>query len=671
MIMILIICQHNSDLDSAMHTLHNLLSHGRQPSGLSFILLCAVMLWLPAMAAKADDVEAVLHSLDYIAVDYPGTVANGEVVNEAEYVEQLEFSQHLLSAIPALPPRPGREAILGQARNLFQQIQDRADGNVVARTARNAGRQLAQLYQVRLTPRAVPDLQLAARLYRDKCVSCHGAQGYGDGPTAAKLEPPPINFHDRERAMERSVYGLYSAISLGVEGTAMRPFHELSEGQRWALAFYVGGFAFSDAERAAGEQGWRQQRLSMFNDIGGLTQLTPAAVEAAGDKEGLAQLAWLRTQPDVLMQSVHPLDTAVEKLNSSIASYRSGDAEQAYGEAVAAYLDGFELAEASLRAREVAVAGLEQQMMGYRQLIKEGAPLAEVESSYHALVVALDEIRDSDGAAKLSGGAGAVSAAVILLREGLEAILILAAIAGVLIKTGRRDALPYLHAGWTAALLLGAVTWWISTYVIAIGGASRELTEGLTALLAAAVLVYVGFWLHGKTNTQRWREFVEVKIKGALQGRALWMLTLVAFLAVYREVFETVLFYQALWLQTSADQHVSLWSGIAAGIGVLLLLGWLILRFSMRLPLRLFFTVNSAILFVLAVVFSGHGVAALQGAGWVPIDPLSLPRFEWLGLYPTVETVLMQLLVGALVLAILLRERFGARSARSSSVQAQ
>lgn len=664
MIIILILCQHNPDFDSTMLTFQKSCNHGPQPLGLTLILfLFAVMLLLPPVTAKADDVEAVLHSLDYIAVDYPGTVAEGKVVNEAEYAEQLEFSQHLLDAIPALKPRPGREAILAQARTLFQQIQARADGGVVAQTARNAGRQLAQLYQVRLAPRTAPDLQLAAQLYRDSCVSCHGAQGYGDGPAAAKLDPPPINFHDRERAMERSVYGLYSAISLGVDGTEMRSFHELSEGQRWALAFYVGSFAFSDAERAAGERGWRQGRLSLFNDIGGLTQLTPAAVEATMGRDGLVQLAWLRTHPNVLMQNVQPLDTAVEKLNSSIASYRSGDAEQAYGEAVAAYLDGFELAEASLRAKGVAVAELERHMMAYRQQIKARAPLAEVESDYHALLVALDQARDGGGEAKLSGGAGAVSAAVILLREGLEAILILAAIAGVLIKTDRRDALPYLHAGWVAALLLGAATWWISTYVIAIGGASRELTEGLTALLAAAVLVYVGFWLHGKTNAQRWREFVEVKIKGALQGRALWVLTLVAFLAVYREVFETVLFYQALWLQTEAGQHVSLWGGIAAGLGGLLVLGWLILRLSMRLPLRPFFTVNSVILFVLAVVFAGHGIAALQGAGWVPSDPLPLPRFEWLGLYPTVETVLAQLLTGGLIVAILLRERFHARSA--------
>ena len=367
------------------------------------------------------------------------------------------------------------------------------------------------------------------------------------------------------------------------------------------------------------------------------------------------------------MKNVHPLDSTVEKLNNSISSYRNGNVKNAYRDAVGAYLEGFELAEPSLRAANPElVKTLEQQMMAYRNMIKDNAPLAEVESNYHALVEALDQARHGGAERQLSSEAGAVSAAAILLREGLEAILILAAIGGVLIKTGRRDVLPYLHMGWISALILGGATWVVSTYLFTIGGANRELTEGITALMATAILVYVGFWLHNKTNAKHWREFVDRKIKGALQGRALWAFSFVAFLAVYREVFETILFYQALWMQTSPEKHLSLWGGVIVGTIALLLLGWLILRFSMRLPLRLFFAVNSVILFVLAVAFSGHGIAALQVAGIVPADPLPLPQFELLGLYPTVETVVAQLIIGGLIIAILIHERFGNRQEKSS-----
>ena len=646
------------------YSMHHSTPNRSRHSRLLALLFSFCTLLLPPVS-NAGPAEAILHALDYIAVDYPPTVADGAVLDQNEYTEQVEFSAQLLPALERLPAKNGREKIAQQLGQLENQIRTRAEGSLVAQTARDAARRIAELYQLNLTPRAVPDLALGARLFHGKCVSCHGKEGFGDGPTAARLDPPPINFHDRDRAMERSVYGLYSAISFGVEGTKMRAFDQLSEGQRWALAFYVSNFAFSDDERASGEKIWQQQPAPALTTIEALSNATPSAVVTQHGQQGLAQLAYLRAHPEKVMKAVSPIDTAIEKLGSAMASYRSGDHAQAYQEAVSAYLDGFELAEPGLRANQPQrLKMLEEQMMRFRQQIKTGAPAAEVESHYHALVQALEQTRDGGENIKISAEAGMISAAVILLREGLEAILILAAIAGVLIKTGRRDAMIYLHAGWVSALLLGGVTWAVSTYFITIGGSNREITEGLTALLATAVLLYVGFWLHGKTNAVRWREFVDSKIKGALQGKALWALTAVAFLAVYREIFETVLFYQALWMQVAPADHFALWGGIGAGMGALLLLGWLLLKFSVRLPLKLFFNINSFILFVLAVAFAGNGVRALQEAGVIGVSSLKLPEVELLGLYPTLETTLLQLTVAGLVIAMLLRERFQGRGQR-------
>ncbi len=644
--------------------LYNSLIKHQLKSYLPF-LLPLLLLGLLSQTVQANDARAALHSLDYIAVDYPATVANGIVINQDEYNEQLDFSEHLLMAIPALPAKPGRDDILEQVQLLFQQIKDKRDGKLVAATARNAGRGLAHLYQIRQTPRAVPDLNLGAELFHSKCVKCHGVQGYGDGPKASQIDPPPINFHDFERAKERSVYGLYNAISLGVDGTMMVEFDEFSDGERWALAFYVSNFVFSSEQRIAGKQSWRLGKVDPLSDIVGLTQLTPADVKERAGEKGLMQLAYLRSNPQAVMAHIHPLDTAVEKLGSSISSYRNGNVKRAYYEAIAAYLDGLELAEPYLVAanRELQ-RDLEQQMISYRNLIKNQAPLVQVESHYHALIEVLDQIREDEDQSQLSSEAGAISAGVILLREGLEAMLLLAAIIGVLIKTGNRDALPYVHLGWITALIAGVITWVISTYLFSIGGANREVSEGITALLASALLVYVGFWLHDKTIAEHWHEFVKFQIKTALRGRTLWALSFVSFLAVYREVFETVLFYQALWLQTVPEQHIYLWFGVIAAAALLLVFGWGIFRFSMRLPLRLLFTINAAVLFVLAVIFSGHGVAALQEAGILSADPLPLPRVEILGLYPTVETVLAQLFIGALIVTILMRERYIHRSSK-------
>ncbi len=185
-------------------------------------------------------------------------------------------------------------------------------------------------------------------------------------------------------------------------------------------------------------------------------------------------------------------------------------------------------------------------MMAYRGLLDNEVDVAAAETQVAALNDLLQTAAERLHTTEISPAALALSALIILLREGLEAILVLAAVIAFLVKTGRRDALPYIHAGWIAALVLGALTWLTASYLLEITGADREITEGVTALLAATVLLYVGFWLHGKLYAQRWQRFIKARVGGALSGRTLWALPLVSFLAVYREVFETVLFYQAL-----------------------------------------------------------------------------------------------------------------------------
>jgi len=209
------------------------------------------------------------------------------------------------------------------------------------------------------------------------------------------------------------------------------------------------------------------------------------------------------------------------------------------------------------------------------------------------------------------------------------------------------------------ALLLGVATWVAATYVVDVSGASRELTEGITALFAAAVLLYVGFWLHDKLHAQRWKEFIETRVHGALNQGTVWSIALVAFVAVYREVFETVLFYQALWLQAGGDGRHMVVMGFLSAAAVLVVLSWLIFKFSVRLPLRLFFGINSVLLYVLAVVFAGKGVAALQEAGKLPVSPIDFPTIDVLGIYPNLQALGLQLLLilAAAVFLMLNRRR--------------
>jgi high-affinity iron transporter len=170
------------------------------------------------------------------------------------------------------------------------------------------------------------------------------------------------------------------------------------------------------------------------------------------------------------------------------------------------------------------------------------------------------------------------------------------------------------------------------------------VTEGLSALFAAAVLLSVGIWMHQKSLAGRWQQYLHAKMSAALTRRSALFLFSLAFIAVYREVFETILFFIAMWNEQNAG---AILGGLIVGAVVLAAVAFWMLRISKRLPIGQFFSISSILIAVLAVVLVGKGVAALQEAGWVPLALVSAPRIEWLGVYPSWQSLLAQLAVGA------------------------
>jgi high-affinity iron transporter len=186
------------------------------------------------------------------------------------------------------------------------------------------------------------------------------------------------------------------------------------------------------------------------------------------------------------------------------------------------------------------------------------------------------------------------------------------------------------------------LTWAVATHLVNISGANREVTEGLSALFAAAVLLSVGIWMHQKSLAGRWQQYLHAKMSAAMSRRSALFLFSLAFIAVYREVFETILFFIAMW---SEEASGAILSGLLAGALVLATVAWWMLRMSKRLPISQFFSVSSILIAVLAVVLVGKGIAALQEAGWVAQALVAAPRIEWLGVYPSWQSLLGQLAV--------------------------
>ncbi|HEY0011931.1 MAG TPA: FTR1 family protein [Allosphingosinicella sp.] len=618
------------------------------------LLLFASLFAQPARAQQAE-VQTTWRLLDYVAVDYPEAVRGGAVVNQAEYAEMTEFSASVRERIGGLPDHRAKPGLVAQADALRRAIGAKAPPERISESARRLGRELLAAFPVPLAPRTAPDLGRAAALYRDNCAACHGAAGGGDGPSARGMEPPPIAFTDRARASERSVFALYQVIEQGLEGTAMPSFAHLSGEDRWALAFYAGRFAYPADLAAEGERIWRSYAAvrELLPSLEALAAITPAGLAArVGPERAIALIAYLRSNPGTVTQSQGgPLDIARAKLRDSLEAYRSGDRAAARELALSAYLEGFEPVEPMLATRNGdLLRRVEAAMAELRSAIAAGRPVPAVE----ARVAALNALFDETAAVTAPGQASAVSAFlggfVILAREGLEALLIVIAMIVFLQRADRREVLPYVHGGWAAALVAGIATWWAATHLIEVSGASREITEGAGSIFAALVLIFVGIWMHGKAQADEWNRYIRATLDKALSRRSAWFLFLLAFVAVYREVFETILFYTAL---SSEGNGLALFAGAAAAAVMLTAIAWAMLKYSRRLPITQFFNWSAILIAVLAVVLIGKGVAALQEAGTLGITPIhAAPSIPILGIAPTSEAlgaqvaVLLILLVG-------------------------
>src|SRR5699024_8634991 len=315
--------------------------------------------------------------------------------------------------------------------------------------------------------------------------------------------------------------------------------------------------------------------------------------------------------------------------------------------ALSAYLDGVEPEEPRIDARDSNLRGrIETAMGSYRTTLSRHAAEDTVAKRAHEADALLVRAQMLLSDASSGPSATFIGAYIILVREGMEALLVVVALLAFARRTTVPGATRPIHAGWLLALGAGVATWALARYAITISGAGRELTEGLSSLFAAAVLIGVGLWMHNKSLGGRWQAYLKKKMARAFDRRSVWLLFGLAFISVYREIFETILFYVALW---NENQTVWLLSGILAGSITLAFVAWILLRTSRRLPLTQFFKASSALIALLAVVLAGKGVAALQEAGWVNVSVLTLPRIEWLGLYPTWQSTSVQLLVIALL----------------------
>lgn len=600
--------------------------------------------------------RALVHILDYVSQDYSGAVSDGKILKQSEFDEQKQFASSAGSLVRELIKAgvlKQQNGLLKQVANLENQINNKSDARVIAQIAHQIKAEVIRQTGMKVAPMSWPSLAAGKKLFSENCVTCHGANGAGDGKLAETLDPKPTDFVHSERIQGISPFQVFNTIRMGVQGTAMPSFQHISDKQAWDLAFYV-------------------KSLHAENEHPSLVSINSGTLNMLRQKASLEKVATLNDSelkiflkkeqvpnPDIALAEMrlagnkgiatNSLALAIHYLDQVEQEYKGGNVDEARRKAVLAYLDGVEPVEPSLRAHAPAlITTLEEKMTAVRGEIEKGASPQKVSSSIQTAKVYITKARNVLATQHNSAGFAFIMAASILLREGLEAFLIILAILGVIRAVGSRKAALWVHAGWILAVMFGVVAWFFTGWIISLGfgPVHRELMEGGVSLIAVVVLLYVGFWLHSKTEINKWKEFIEVRVKNMTTGGNLLGLASIAFFAVFREALESVLFLSALTIEGGPGSKVAVGFGAATAVLIVVILGAVVLRFSARLPIRKLFKYSSFMLGFLSVVLVGKGIHSLQEIGWMSVTntPFSF-NINLIGLYPTLQTIAAQIII--------------------------
>lgn len=550
-----------------------------------------IFIFSPILLAAQPDPRLLVHVLNYISVDYEGAISpEGEVKSTFEYEEQKEFAQRAseLSREISHLNVPEVQIPLQQLETL---VKEKAAPSAVSDKSKEVSQLIIKKSGLATAPVHSVNLENGKTLYDQNCSQCHGVNGLGDGPSSGNFNPPPTNFQG-PKLSGTSPFQLFNTIKFGVPGTAMAAFDYLSDSEIWDLAFYVES-----------------------------------------------------------LRKTSSTSKATEALDQAVQFFEKGDFKAAKTSAIEAYLDGVEPLEPKLRVKDLAFTNeLEQSLLKVRQGIDKRVSVSELVQSVNETKALLARVESVLAKKEASHWFTFSVAFGIFLREAFESALLLITLLGVIRSFGSPRAALFVHAGWGLAVLLGVIGWFFSGWVMSVTGAQRELLEGAVALLAVGMLLYFGFWMHRKTEIGRWREFIKQMVSMALQKKNLFALGTVAFMGVFREVFETVVFLRALLLESGSQHELTLGAGVLTAFILVVLLSWWSVRWSTKIPVRQLFVLSSWVMFFLSFILLGKGIHALQETGLVSVTSIGVDwKIDLLGIYPFYQTLVPQLLLTALV----------------------
>ncbi len=606
------------------------------------------------------DIRTFISLIDYIGSDYNNAVKDGKVINANEYAEMNEFiikAMDLFNKIDIKNNSEEKIAITGELEKLKSFIEGKRREEELFNSATKIKTAFLKLNLIEVSPANWPDILNGKNIFQANCVSCHGEKGNGEGIAGKLLNPKPANFLNDTLMNNLSPFQIYNTIRLGISGTAMVPINQLTDKEVWAVAFYVSNLRYKNRYKIS-EDSLKELYNKAFSktsleEVSTLSDKILLKKLGENNESNALYLAALRLHKNNSNKNLS-INITLPYLSDVLNFYQKNEYDKASDNALYAYLEGVEPFEQQLQSINSGLKDeLETVMYKLRTDIKNREQFDIIKKDVEKAKQLISNASSTLENKKYTFGFAFILAASIILREGIEAFLIIITILGVLKSINEAKAIKWVHGGWILALLIGTMSLFFINVIISFNAQSRELMEGIGSLFAVILLLYVGFWLHSKTEAKKWKEFVEHKITKLVNSKNMFGLAVISFVVVFREAFESVIFLSAIELQIGEASKSGIYIGAISSLVLVLLLAWAALKFAVKLPVMKLFKYSAVTIVLLSVVLAGKGIRAFQESGYMSITQLPVKSsFPLFGLYPTIETSIAQLLV--IVLTIVL-----------------
>ena len=387
---------------------------------------------------------------------------------------------------------------------------------------------------------------------------------------------------------------------------------------------------------------------TQLNNLSDITDLSKGFGTYSGEKRGFGE----STEPE-RMGVRTDIDDIRIKLVDLLQQYKGGEYDEAFLTARSAYLDSYEGIEIPIRPiNPDFTLDMEIKFAELRNLIQQHQPYDKIEAKIVEIRNGLDESeRLVTGTGSIAPSLAFTTSFSIIFREGLESALIIGAILAYLDASRNARYKKHVYLGIVIAIIATVITWYIAQFIIGISGASRELIEAIAGISAVAVLFWVSFWILNKVETKKWIEFVKAKVWQATTTGSVMVFAMLSFFTVYREGFETVLFYQAMF-SFAKNMETFVLLGLVLGLAVIISVVFIIRKIGKKLPLRVLFGLTMAIGAYMSIAFIGNAIREFQEVGYISTTHLFgiIPRLEinlatMTGIHPTLETTVAQIIL--------------------------